>query len=60
MEKVYTHYQKGGVYILFGEVDVYSQDKDTGKWNKSVVYTDNKKLYIRNKDEFFRKFKEAK
>jgi len=54
--KVYKY--KNKEYYFLAELPLQSQYKD--KWDNSVFYKDDTNYYIRNKNEFYEKFKFTK
>jgi hypothetical protein len=49
------YYPKNGhIYTFINYVK--SKDKTTGEWFDAVLYTDGKGMYVRNKEDFYKKF----
>lgn len=54
--KKYTHIKTGNIYNIFDMNIINATNKDNNKI--MVLYTDNKQIFVREKQEFLKKFKE--
>jgi hypothetical protein len=53
----YRNKKNGKVYIVLGEVIDCTNERDG---TVCILYTDEKKLFVREKNEFFEKFEKVK
>ena len=56
MNDKYLYPKNGHTYIFVNEVRC--KDRTTGEWYDAILYKDHKGSYIREKNDFYNKFKQ--
>ena len=56
MNHKYRNKKNGKIYIVLGEVIDCTNERDG---TVCILYTDEKKVFVREKNEFFEKFEKA-